>query len=214
MQNPHASPDETQTLRHCVRELAALSTLSAVWSSSAPHDIAEGLSRVLFRSLRLDLVVVRVNGLSGSVAVEAARTRQGPIAADHLSDINSAFEPLLKNRGSGSTAEVDNPFGEGTLRVAITPLGYEGDCGFLIAAAQSPDFPGPTDRLMLGVAANQAAIVLQQRRSQDRIRRSEQELSDFFENATVGLHWVGPGGERRDHPRQPGRVESAWLYGR
>lgn len=47
---------------------------------------------------------------------------------------------------------------------------------------------------MLGMAANQAAIVLQQRRSQERVRRSEQELADFFDNATVGLHWVGPDG--------------------
>src|SRR5947209_11642579 len=26
------------------------------------------------------------------------------------------------------------------------------------------------------------------------LRRSEQELADFFENASVGLHWVGPDG--------------------
>jgi len=66
--------------------------------------------------------------------------------------------------------------------------------GFLVVASPAEDFPTPTDRLMLGVAANQAAIVLQQRRSQDRVRRSEQELSDFFDNATIGLHWVGPDG--------------------
>src|SRR5688572_29698322 len=47
---------------------------------------------------------------------------------------------------------------------------------------------------MLSVAANQAAIVLQQQRSEARIRRSEQELADFFENATVGLHSAGPDG--------------------
>jgi PAS domain S-box-containing protein len=59
---------------------------------------------------------------------------------------------------------------------------------------QQPDFPAATDRLMLGVAANQAAIVLQQQRSEARIRRSEQELADFFDNATVGLHSAGPDG--------------------
>jgi PAS domain S-box-containing protein len=30
--------------------------------------------------------------------------------------------------------------------------------------------------------------------SGEELRRSEQELADFFENATVGLHWVGPDG--------------------
>jgi PAS domain S-box-containing protein len=30
--------------------------------------------------------------------------------------------------------------------------------------------------------------------AQERLRQSEQELAEFFENATVGLHWVGPEG--------------------
>lgn len=194
MQSMYASPDEEQTLRHCVRELAALSTLSAAWSGSGPREIAEGLSGVLFRSLRLDLVYVRVNGLSGSVAFETARTPHGPIPADQVHDIGKAFEPLLKNSSPAAATDFANLLGTGILRVVITPLGYDGDCGFLIVASPPRDSPSPTDRLILGVAANQAAIVLQQRRSQAHVRRSEQELSDFFDNATIGLHWVGPDG--------------------
>jgi len=193
MQSMAVSPDEQQTLRQCVRELAALSTLSAAWSGSGPREIAEGLSGVLFRSLRLDLAYVRVNGLSGNVVFETARTPHGPIPAGQAQDIGKAFEPLLKN-SSSSTTDIADLLGPGMLRVVITPLGYDGDCGFLIVASPPRDFPSPTDRLMLGVAANQAAIVLQQRRSQERVRRSEQELADFFDNATVGLHWVGPDG--------------------
>jgi PAS domain S-box-containing protein len=189
-----ASPDDQQTLRHCVRELTALSTLSAAWSASGPKEIAEGLGGVVFRSLRLDLVYVRVNDLTGSVAFETARMPHGPIPADQVDAIGKVVEPLLKNGNFTSATEIANPLGAGTLRAVITPLGFDGDCGVLIVASPSADFPTPTDRLILGVAANQAAIVLQQRRSQDRVRRSEQELADFFDNATVGLHWVGPDG--------------------
>ncbi len=32
------------------------------------------------------------------------------------------------------------------------------------------------------------------RRLEDALRRNEQQLSDFFENASVALHWVGPNG--------------------
>jgi PAS domain S-box-containing protein len=32
------------------------------------------------------------------------------------------------------------------------------------------------------------------RRAEELLRQSQQELTDFFENATVGLHWVGPDG--------------------
>lgn len=190
----NARPDDPQTLRHCVRELAALSTLSAAWSGSGPREIAEGLSGVLFRSLRLDLVYVRVNDLSGRVAFETARTPHGPVPSDRVQSIGRIFEPLRNGASPTSASEIAHPLGAGTLRTVLTPLGYDGDCGFLVVASPAEDFPTPTDRLMLGVAANQAAIVLQQRRAQDRVRRSEQELSDFFDNATIGLHWVGPDG--------------------
>ena len=34
----------------------------------------------------------------------------------------------------------------------------------------------------------------EQRKAQEALRRSEQDLSDFFDNASTGLHWVGPDG--------------------
>jgi PAS domain S-box-containing protein len=36
--------------------------------------------------------------------------------------------------------------------------------------------------------------VSERRRADDALRRSEQELTDFFNNASVALHWVGPDG--------------------
>ena len=36
--------------------------------------------------------------------------------------------------------------------------------------------------------------IAERKRAEDAVRRSERELADFFENAAVGLHWVGPDG--------------------
>ena len=36
--------------------------------------------------------------------------------------------------------------------------------------------------------------VTEQRRAERELRQSERELADFFENATLGLHWVGADG--------------------
>jgi PAS domain S-box-containing protein len=36
--------------------------------------------------------------------------------------------------------------------------------------------------------------IAERRRVAEELRRSQEELADFFENATVGLHWVGPDG--------------------
>jgi PAS domain-containing protein len=38
------------------------------------------------------------------------------------------------------------------------------------------------------------AEIAERRRVAAELRRSKEELADFFENATVGLHWVGPDG--------------------
>ena len=36
--------------------------------------------------------------------------------------------------------------------------------------------------------------VTERRRAESNLRRSERELADFFDNANIGLHWVGPDG--------------------
>ncbi len=186
--------EETQALRRCVRELAALSTLSAVWSRNDVGQIAEGLCRVLCRSLPAAFTYVRVNGPLETVAAEVAGTQQGVIRSSQAQELEKILEPLLKSNRPDQTPTIANPFGAGTVRLAITPLGFEGDCGILVAGSPQPEFPSQTDRLLLSVAANQAATVLQQKRAEEQVRQSERELADFFDSATVGLHWVGPDG--------------------
>jgi len=47
---------------------------------------------------------------------------------------------------------------------------------------------------MMGTVAGSLGQFLERQEAEDELRRSERELTDFFENATVGLHWVGPDG--------------------
>lgn len=186
--------DETQDLRRCVRELASLSVLSAVWIRSEPREIAEGLGSVVSRSLPLELAYVRLNGLSGSTAIEVACTPQGPLPADRIPELSKHIEPLLERTPSGQTTTIPDLAGSGMMRLTCIPIGCEGASGVLVAGSRQDNFPSETDRLFLSVAANQAAIVLQQKQSEEQLRGREQELTDFFENASVGLHWVGQNG--------------------
>jgi PAS domain S-box-containing protein len=47
---------------------------------------------------------------------------------------------------------------------------------------------------MMGTVAGGVGQFIERKTAEDDLRRSERELTDFFENATVGLHWVGPDG--------------------
>ncbi len=193
MDTMQAIADETKALRRGVRELAALSTLSAVWSQSDPREIAAGLCRVLSSSLPAAFVYVRVSGHGGAV-VEVAGTQRGPATPSKTKEIRTAIEALWQSGRLDQTQTIANPLGSGIMRLAVTPIGHGADCGVVVAGSQQPNFPGQTDRLLLCVGANQAAVVLQQQRSEQQARRNERELTDFFDNATVGLHWVGPDG--------------------
>jgi PAS domain S-box-containing protein len=46
---------------------------------------------------------------------------------------------------------------------------------------------------MTTIAGNFGQFI-ERNNAQERLRKSEQELAEFFENASVGLHWVGPDG--------------------
>jgi PAS domain S-box-containing protein len=189
-----ATSDEIQVLRRCVRELTALSTLSAVWSGNNVREIAEGLCRVLSSSLNATFVYVWVDGQNGTKAVDIATNLRDSSPSSQAQELAKTLDPLLKSGNVGQTPMIPNPFGSGMLRLAITPLGLDPDAGGVVAGSPHSNFPSQTDRLLLSVGANQAAVVLQQKQSEAQLRRSEKELADFFHNATMGLHWVGPDG--------------------
>jgi PAS domain S-box-containing protein len=194
MEPNQSAAEEMQALRRCVRELAAFSTLSAVWSRGEAREIAEGLCRVLCRSLPAAFVYVRIDGRYGTGAAEVAGTQRGLLPADQVRRAGELLTPALKPGAADQTFTGPNPLGPGSLRFAVVPVGHGGDCGVVVAGSDRPDFASQSDRLLLSVAANQAALVFQRHQTEEQVRRSERELADFFDNATVGLHWVGPDG--------------------
>src|SRR5687767_13933343 len=104
MDTNRANADDSQALRRCLRELAALSTLSAAWSGSDVRQIAAGLSGILCRSLPVALVYVRLNSEDGTKAVEAASSPQGALPAERADIVSKTLEPLLTRTGVHSAA--------------------------------------------------------------------------------------------------------------
>ena len=99
--------DDAQALRRCVRELAALSTLAAVWRGSEPRQIAAGLSGVLCRSLSVAVVFVRLTA-EDDEAVEAASVAAGPLPAERVETLRRILEPVLRTVGTDTPPAVPN----------------------------------------------------------------------------------------------------------
>jgi signal transduction histidine kinase len=142
-------------LRRCIRDLVALSAIPAVWTGQKPVEIAESLADLLLSILRLDVVYVRLNVSTEGLTVEAARGSR-PDVARRAREIGLALAPWLQTGEAGSP--IANPAGDGTVRLAVLPIGHEGRSGVVAAGSRQPDFPTELDRLLLRVAVNQAAL--------------------------------------------------------
>ncbi len=175
---PPAS-DEAQSLRRCVRDLAALSALSATWARTDVPGVARSLADVLLRSLPVDLVYVRVPGPADGTVFEVVRVPSGEATADQARAVCSALAPWLGG-GVGFPLTIANPVGDGTVCLAALPIGYDGDCGIVVAGSRQLDFPVETDRLLLRVGANQAAVVLQHKRTEAAFQELSHQKDAFL----------------------------------
>ncbi|HEV7590759.1 MAG TPA: HAMP domain-containing sensor histidine kinase [Longimicrobium sp.] len=163
-----AQPDsaaETRRLRACVRDLVALSTVGVWWIGRPAGAIAESLRDLMLRVLRCEAAYVRVaDPGTGEAAVAVAGATAG--------EVEAALEAIA-GRGAAGPA----PPAEAALRVVWAPIGLEGRGGCLAAGSRRPDFPAELDRVLVQVAANQAAVALQHAALLQRHARAERMMA-------------------------------------
>jgi PAS domain S-box-containing protein len=166
--------EENRRLRRTMRDLIALSALPAAWGELGCEEIARSLCDVLLNTLSLDLVYVRLGCQTGKLPVEIVRGKHRDPARDEVA--RAALASLSEiHRGEPPTT-VPDPFGPGVLRVAVVRFGVGSDHGILIACSADDDFPTERDRLLLGVGANQTAIVVQRREAEEQVREQREWL--------------------------------------
>lgn len=186
--------EEALSLRACVRDLVALTTLPAVWTGRSARVIGGDLADALLGILRADSVLLRLEASPEDAPVEIVRTAPPSPGADPLRDVGPETIGTLGRDDGDAVRTVPNPAGPGTWRVLSTPIGHDGALGRLAVASRRPGFPTATERLLLSTGANQAAIALAGARTAAALARQERALSDFVENGTEAMHWVGPDG--------------------
>lgn len=177
--------EELHRIRRTMRDMVALSTLPAVWGGLAMDGIAASLAKVLLQTLHLDLIYVRIAAPGGSQLFDIARSKHQ--AEVDTSAVRLAFAPILS--GTASVMTVAHPGTQEQLQATITRFGLVEDRGVVVTACSRADFPTEQDRLLLGFAANQVAVLSQRRRAEQALRKSEQRFFDFADSAPAML-WV------------------------
>jgi PAS domain S-box-containing protein len=185
-----------------MRDLVALSALPAVWAGYQPLQVAESLAEVLLSTLRLDLVYIRLLGQTDGQEIEVARTAGGATPSEQTRDIGRALAPWLDGAGIDSAPPLPNLEAPGTVRVVAVPIGCGRPEGVLVAGSRQTAFPSEEDRLLLSMAANQAAAVFQRERDEKALRASEQRFRTFVDHATEAFFLHDEQGRILDVNRQ------------
>ena len=166
---------ENSQLRHTMRDLVALSTLPAIWTGLGQEGIVRSLTDALLGMLSLEFAYVRCTGSAGKISLEVLRTRQrGADSAQRTAIVTTALAPLFSAAATEVPTSIPDPLGSGVLRVALTRFGIGEDIGVLVTASRNSQFPTERDRLLLGVGANQTAIVLGRLRTESSLRAREE----------------------------------------
>ncbi len=152
---------EEPWLRRCLRDLVAFTSLPLVWKDKTPREIADDLAAVVQSTLGSEFVLVRITGPFAEEPIDAARAAKRYAGID-AREISRCLAPFLELECEGPAIAVPNPIGAGELQITLSPIGFLNEYGVvLVAESRAYGFPTTKDRLLMNVASNQAAALLE-----------------------------------------------------
>ena len=168
---------DLRDLRHCVRDLVALSALPTVWKDYEPTRIAESAASALVPMLGADFVYVRSHRDEDDENIDVIKAAER-MKGDEVDAIAAALRISIRQGDAEPSVTIANPAGGGRLQLAIAPIGSEGH-GVVVAGAQAAQFPTETQRLLLATAASEIALSSLRWHAQ---RKSELDLRHLNES--------------------------------
>lgn len=184
---PEHPDEEIKRLRRCIDDLVSAVNLPAVWGGGEPAEIARALIETLDDMLGLDLVYVRLGVAAGSPPLEMVRVARTGSPTAEARETGELFDRRLGDDPQKWPALARLTVGGEDMTLVPLRLGLRGEVGVVVAGSRRADFPRQTERLVLSVAANQAAVGLQHALLLVEQRRAAGEL---HENITERKHAV------------------------
>ena len=198
MHSPDEYRAEIDRLRKTTRDLVAMTTLPAIWGDLPPEGVIDSLASFLRTTLDLDLVGIHLPGKGEIDPLDTIRLRRNDDNDDDGAMLAAARAALDAAIGSADPHDMrpatlhanDAPLQFGTAR-----FGTGSELGVVVIGARRVGFPSEHERLLLGVAANQAAAILQRRLAERALARSESRFLDLADAAPAMLWVTEPDGK-------------------
>jgi PAS domain S-box-containing protein len=179
--------DEVKRLQRCVNDLVSLLALPAMWSGSKPCDIVHTLLDSLLRMLDLDFVYVSLTNLVDGAPSETVRVPRSQEQMLRPRELCTFLNRWLGDDPQKRYLQERSHIGDEEVSLVSWPLGVQREIGVIVAGSRRADFPLDTEALLLGIAANQALIGLQQARVLSEQKRVADELDQRVGQRTAEL---------------------------
>jgi PAS domain S-box-containing protein len=184
---PEGSTEEIKRLQRCINDLVGILALPAIWTGAQASQIIGTLNDSLLGMLRLDLIFVRLTDPSEEIPGPMARFAPTWEPTPQPQELAEAIEQWFGSDSQEWPATIRNSFRGREISLAHLRLGLHGEFGVVVAGSQRVDFPQQTEKLVLSVAANQAAIGLQESSLRSAQRRVATDLDQQVAKRTSEL---------------------------
>lgn len=206
VQSEHPA-EEIKDLRRCVNDLVSVLALPAMWSGGAPSQVVHTLLGSLRGMLRLDFVYGRLSDPSGDAPIEMVQVAESGKRKLLPEEICKTLRLGVSDDPRKWPSRFQVSMGDGDVSIMPLRLGLHAELGVIVAGSERADFPTQTESLLLSVAANQAAIGLQEARLLAEQKRLSTELDQRVAQRTAALAAVNEELEREIAERR--RAEEA-----
>jgi PAS domain S-box-containing protein len=170
--------NEIKRLQRCINDLVSVLALSATWSDSEPSQIVHSLLDALMRLLSLDLVYARLDDPAVGISIEKLRMAQGQSSVSDPTEVCKVIGHCFGDELHALPALLRQSIGGQDIGLVPLRLALHGEIGLIVAGSQRADFPNQTEKLVLSVAANQAAIGLHEARILGEQKKVATELDE------------------------------------
>ncbi len=182
--------EEIIRLRRSISDLVSIFSLPALWVGGDASQVANTLLDALRGMLHLDFAFIQLRASNDEALVKGVRCAPSLNLTSEPNELGESFIDSMGADPSSWPPLVTRRAGDSDLTIVPLLIGLQGDIGVLLAGSKRAEFPEQPEKLILSVAANQAAIALreaslleeQKRLATDLDRRVAQRTKELAES--------------------------------